>query len=92
MGEAAISQNSKKQTVIPQSSMDSEFFALYVGGNKVVWLNYFLRDLSLKKLQGAITIYCDNQTASVVASNSLFNGKKRDIRLNHGYLNKLICH
>ena len=29
---------------------------------------------------------------SDVAANSLFNGKKRIIRLKHGYLNELICH
>ena len=72
--------------------MESEFFALAITGDEAEWLGCFLRDLSLKELQGAITIFCDNQTASVVAANSLFNGKKRIIRLKHGYINELISH
>ena len=59
---------SKKQTLIAQSLMESEFFALTVAGDEVKWLSCFLRDLSLKELQGAITIYCDNQAMSVVAT------------------------
>ena len=36
--------------------------------------------------------FCDNQAASVVAANSLFNGNKRTIRLKHGYINDVISH
>ena len=64
--------------------MESEFFALTVAGDEAECLSCFLRDLSLKELQGAVTIYCDNQATSAVATNSLFNGKKRTIRLKHG--------
>jgi histone deacetylase 1/2 len=69
-----------------------EFYALAVAGDVTEWLSCFLRDLPLRELQGAITIFCDNQTASAVAANSLFNGKKRTIRLKHGYINELISH
>jgi len=72
--------------------MESEFFALTVAGDEAEWLSCFLQDLPLKDLQGAITIYCDNQATSVMAANSLFNGKKQTIHLKHGYLNELICH
>jgi len=72
--------------------VESEFYALTVAGDNAEWLSCFLRDLPLKELQGAITIYCDNQATGIVATNSLFNGKKRTIRLKHGYLNELICH
>ena len=72
--------------------MKSEFFTLIVAGDEAEWLSCFLRDLLLKELQGAITIYCDNRAMNVVATNSLFNGKKRTIRLKHGYLNEIICH
>ena len=91
MGGAAVSWKSKKQTMIAQSSMEFEFFALCVAGDEAEWLSCILRDLPLTELQGAITIYCDNQAASAVAANSMFNGKKRTIRLKHGYLRELIC-
>jgi len=92
MGGAAISWKSKKQTLIAQSLMESEFFALTVAEDEAVWLSFFLRDLLLKELQGTNAIYCDNQATSVVAINSLFNGKKRTIILKHDYLNELIGH
>jgi len=41
---------SKKQTLIAQSLMESEFFALIVAGDEAEWLSCFLRDLSLKEL------------------------------------------
>ena len=72
--------------------MESEFYNLAVARDEAEWLSCFLRDLPLKELQGAITIFCDNQAASVVVANSLFNGKKRTIRLKHGYINELISH
>ena len=88
---AAISWKSKKQTVIAQSSMESELYALATAGDEAEWLSCLLRDLPLKDQLGpVITIYCDNQATSTVAANSLFNGKKRTIRLKHGYLNVLI--
>jgi len=46
----------------------------------------------LKELQGAITIYCDNQAASAMAANLLFNRKKQTIHLKYGYLNEPICY
>ena len=57
MGEAVISWKSKKQTLIAQSSIKSEFFALTVAGDEAEWLSCFLRYLPLKELQGAIIIY-----------------------------------
>ena len=60
MGGAVISWKSKKQTAVAQSSMESEFYALAVAGDEAEWLSCFLRDLPLKELQGAITIFCDN--------------------------------
>ena len=92
IGEAAISWKSKKQTLIAQSSMEFEFFSITVVRDEIEWLSYFLWDLSLKELQGAITIYYDNQVSSTVAVNSLLNENKWTILLKHGYLNELICH
>ena len=86
MGGAAISWKSKKQTMIAKSLMKCEFFTLCATGDKAEWLSCILRDLLLTELQGVITIYCDNQATGAVAANSLFNGKKRTIRLKHGYL------
>jgi len=42
MGGAAISWKSKKQTLIAQSSMESEVFALTVAGDEAEWLSCLL--------------------------------------------------
>ena len=90
-GGAAVSWKSKKQIVIALSSMESELYALATAGDEAEWLSCLLSDLPLKEQLGTvITIYCDNQATSSVAANSLFNGKKRTIRLKHSYLNELI--
>lgn len=93
LGGAAISWKSKKQTMIAQSSMESEFFALASAGDEAEWLKDLLLDLPLPNMKvPAISIYCDNQATSSVAGNSLFNGRKRTLRLKHGYLYELIKH
>ena len=92
MGGAVISLKSKKQTLIAQLSRESEFFVLTVAEYEAEWLSFFLRDIPLKELQGAIITYYDNQVTSALTANSLFNEKKQTIHLKHDYLNELICH
>ena len=50
IGGAVISWKSKNQTIIAQSSMESEFFTLCDVGDEAEWLSCFSRDLSLIKL------------------------------------------
>ncbi|KAJ6833977.1 uncharacterized protein M6B38_337145 [Iris pallida] len=91
MGGAAISWKSKKQTMLSRSSMKSEFFVLDTAAEKAEWLWELMYDLQVVGAQiPTILIYYDNQATATVASNDLFNGKKRTVRLKHRAVHDLI--
>ena len=80
LGGAAISLKSKKRTILSRSSMESEFYALETAADEAEWLRELMYDLPVVGAQiPAIPIYCDNQATATVASNHLFNGKKRTV-------------
>jgi len=91
MGGAVISWKSKKPTLITQSSMMSEFFALIVAEIRMSSSAVFFKTFRWKNCKVQF-IHYDNQAMSTMVANSIFNKKKQTIHLKYGYLNKLICH
>lgn len=90
LGGAAVIWRSKRQAVIALSSMESELFALSSAGDEAEWVKDLLLDIPLKSLKmNSIPIFCDNQAAKTVATNSLYNGKRRNIRLKQAQLDSL---
>lgn len=72
----------KKKIVLYHSSVESEFYVLFIATNNAEWLRELMFDLSVVGAQiSTIPVYCDNQATTVVASNDLFNGKKMDVRI-----------
>ena len=77
--------------MLSRSSIESEFFALDTAAEEAEWLRELMYDLPVVGAQiPAIPIYCDNQATAAVASNDLFNGKKRTVRLKHRAVYDLI--
>jgi hypothetical protein len=59
--QGAISWKSKKQPIIANSSMESEYIALHAASNEALWLRKLQNEL--EKENSTITIYEDNQSA-----------------------------
>ena len=92
-GGGAISWNSAKQTCIARSTMEYEFIALELAGQEAEWLKGLLTDIPLWGKQSTpISFNCDLQAAIGVAHNSVYNGKKRHIRIRHGAVKQLLKH
>ncbi|XP_019173288.1 PREDICTED: uncharacterized protein LOC109168888 [Ipomoea nil] len=91
MGEAAVSWKSTKQSCIARSTMEAEFIALDLAGQESEWLRNLLADMPLwGNSTPSIHIHCDSQTAICVAKNSMYNVKRRHIRVRHESVRQLI--
>ncbi|GKC87897.1 retrovirus-related pol polyprotein from transposon TNT 1-94, partial [Tanacetum coccineum] len=91
LGGCAISWKSSKQTCIARSTMEAEFIALELAGQEAEWLRNLLADIPLWKKQSVpVSIHCDSQAAIGIAKNSVYNGKKRHIRIRHGIVKQLL--
>ena len=87
----AISCESKKQTCITHSTMESEFIALAAAGKEAEWLRNMLLDIKLwPQPMPAISLYCDSQATMSKAFSKMYNGKSRHISLRHEYVRQLI--
>ena len=61
LGGATISWKSSKHKCITRSTMESEFIALDLAGEKTEWLKLFLEDIPMwSKPVTAICIHCDS--------------------------------
>ena len=84
LGEGAISWKSAKQTCITPSAMESEFIALEFASQEAEWHKGLLADVPLwGKQETPTSLHCDSQAAIGVAHNSVYNGKRRHIRIRH---------
>ena len=69
--------------------MESEFIALELAGQEAEWLKSLLTDIPLWAKQSTpISL----QAAIGVAHNSVYNRKKRHIRIRHGAVKQLLKH
>nr|GEV32876.1 retrovirus-related Pol polyprotein from transposon TNT 1-94 [Tanacetum cinerariifolium] len=91
LGRAAISWKSSKQTVIANSTMESEFIALDKCEEEAEWLRQFVEDIpSWPKPITAISIHCDSQSEIGRAHSTMYNGKSRHIHRRHNSIRQLL--
>lgn len=75
---AALSWQSKKQTVVAQSTAEAEFTSLAFAAKEAMWLKS-LRDEILGISNTAYRMYCDNQGAVDLAHNNNHSEKTKHI-------------
>lgn len=78
--DCLISWSSKKQASVSLSSTESEYIAISMAASEACWLINLLKDFSIVKVC-PVTIFCDNQSAIMVANTeSVKRLKHVDIR------------
>ncbi|KAK2429298.1 putative mitochondrial protein [Trifolium repens] len=91
IAEGAVSWKSKKQTILAQSTMESEMIALAAASEEASWLRCLLAEIPLwEKPLPAVLIHCDSTAAIAKIENRYYNGKKRQIRRKHSTIRGLI--
>jgi hypothetical protein len=87
----AVSWKSKKQTILAQSTMESEMIALASASEEASWLRGFLAEIPLwERPSPAILIHCDSTAAIAKVQNRYYNGKKRQIRRKHSTVREFL--
>ncbi|CAJ2638556.1 unnamed protein product [Trifolium pratense] len=87
----AVSWKSKKQTILAQSTMESEMIALATASEEASWLRCLLSEIPLwEKPMPAVLIHCDITAAIAKIENRYYNGKRRQIRRKHSTVRDLL--
>jgi hypothetical protein len=86
-----VSWKSKKQTILAQSTMESEMIALATASEEASWLRCLLSEIPLwEKPMPAVLIHCDSTAAIAKIESRFYNGKRRQIRRKHSTVRELI--
>ena len=84
LGSGAICWKSKKQTIIANSTMETELIALVSTSEEENWLRDLLYEISLwEKPIPPVLIHCDSTTAIGRVKNRYYNSKSIPIRRKH---------
>nr|GEW46430.1 zinc finger, CCHC-type [Tanacetum cinerariifolium] len=91
LGGSAISWDSKKQTCITGSTMESGFVALAVAGKEAEWLRNLIHEIPIwPKPIAAISIRSDSVPTMARAYSQIYNGKSRHLGIRHSMVRELI--
>ncbi|KAK9075677.1 hypothetical protein SSX86_004005 [Deinandra increscens subsp. villosa] len=92
LGGGAISWQSKKQTCITHSTIESEFVALAAAGKEAEWLRNLIYEIPLwPKPISPLSIRCDSLATLAKAYSQTYNGKSRHFGVRHTMIRELIA-
>ena len=86
---AAISWQSKKQSVVAMSSCEAEYIALSSCAREAVWLRRLLADLG-ERQEEPTRILVDNTSAIALARNPEFHARTKHIQLHYHYVRQAL--
>ncbi|XP_019096519.1 PREDICTED: uncharacterized protein LOC109130886 [Camelina sativa] len=78
LGTSLISWKSKKQKVVSKSSAESEYRALSVATDELMWLTKFFKELQIP-LHKPTLLFCDNEAAIHIANKFVFHERTKHI-------------
>ena len=78
--DSLISWKSKKQSIIFQSSTETEYHVMTSITKEIVWLRWLLANMRVS-LSHLTHIYCDNQSSIQIAHNSIFHEQTKHIEI-----------
>jgi hypothetical protein len=72
-----------------RSSTEAEYRAMISMTSELTWIKQLFADLGIKN-QEPMKMYCDNQAASHIASNSVFHERTKHIKVDCHFIRKKI--
>lgn len=84
-----VSWCNKKQLVVTLSSTEAEYVAATMAAQECMWLKRLIGEM-LCKVDHAIQIRCDNESAVKIASNLIFHGRTKHIEVRHHYIREKV--
>ena len=89
VGGNLVSWRSKKQNVVSRSSAKSEYRAMTQSVSEVIWIRQLLNEIGHKILMPA-KLWCDNQAAIHIASNTVFYEQIKHIEIDCHFIREKI--
>ena len=84
-----ISWKSKKQNVVSQSSAELEYRVMAQSVNEIMWIRQLLMEVGIETSVPA-KLWCDNQAAMHIASNSVFHERTKHIEIDYHFVREKI--
>ncbi|KAL6279521.1 hypothetical protein ACE6H2_016402 [Prunus campanulata] len=84
-----ISWSAKKQRTVSRSSAESEYRSLAGVSVETVWISNMLHELHVP-VSRPTTLYCDNLSATYMASNPVFHAHTKHIELDYHFVPELV--
>ena len=84
-----ISWKSNKQSVVSQSSAESEYRAMTQSVCKIMWVRQLLMEVGIETLVPT-KLWCDNQAAMHIASNPVFHERTKYIEIYYHFVREKI--
>jgi hypothetical protein len=80
VGENLMTWKNKKQNVVARSSVEAEYRVMTSTASELIWIKQLLQDMKIK-CNEPMQMYCDNQAAKHIASNSVFHERTKHIEV-----------
>ncbi|XP_070679109.1 uncharacterized mitochondrial protein AtMg00810-like [Malus domestica] len=85
VGGNLVTWKSKKQTVVARCNAEAEYRAMAATTCEFIWLKGLLSDLGFTS-NTPMSLFCDNQAAMHIASNSVFHERTKYIEVDSHYI------
>ncbi|GKB03067.1 retrovirus-related pol polyprotein from transposon TNT 1-94 [Tanacetum coccineum] len=82
LGSALVSWSLERQPSVAVSSLDSEYTAAIAIAYQAIWLRKLLYDLA-EEQEGATDIFCESNSAIMLAENELYLSRMEHIQMHH---------
>ncbi|CAM8888151.1 unnamed protein product [Rhodiola kirilowii] len=88
-GGNIISWSSTKQRSVARSSTESEYKSLASATTELIWIQQLMRELHIPLTRPPI-LYCDNLSATYMASNPILHKKSKHIRIDFHFVREKV--
>jgi Reverse transcriptase (RNA-dependent DNA polymerase)/gag-polypeptide of LTR copia-type/GAG-pre-integrase domain len=92
IGSGAVSWSSKKQPIVTLSSTESEYVALTHSSKDIIWIRKLLFEFSsiISISSNAPSLFCDNQGAIRLSSDSTFHARTKHIDVHFHFIRQTV--
>ncbi|KAK4407754.1 Copia protein [Sesamum angolense] len=85
IGSVVVSWCSKKQSTVALSSTEAEYMATTIATQECIWLKRLIGDI-YGRVNYAVPMKCDNESAIRLASNPAFHGRMKHVEIHHHFV------
>ncbi|KAL5795083.1 hypothetical protein ACOSP7_003677 [Xanthoceras sorbifolium] len=89
LGSGTISWCSKRQPTVSLSTTEAEYRAAAMAAQESTWLIQLMNDLH-QQVDYAVPLYCDNQSAILLAENPVFHARTKHMEVHYHFVREKV--